>query len=439
MTFTAKATPILVLVMVALNLAVTASAQATVEGPFYAVTEERLLSGETREVTDTAKSSFKLEAKSGIVISCTGTKSASGAVLDGSSGANPGTSTQTIDYTGCTVTGNGSSCKVEGEKIVTTSLKTTLGYATESREPPILEIVEPVSGTTIAEPKFGGTCTFASTKITGSAIGEAVSPEEETTDKELKFSKTSKKIWKESGGTLTSKTAGLEAFGTTATEEATEEVDTKQAVPILWNFSASLCNTAPAEGTVTCKALTYFGNGEEFKGQLSGEFKITDGANTIACTESTLKLISGENPKSPNVPAKVEAMTFGGCKLGAKACTLVAPKPGVMFPWEGSFNWIKIGTTGINGFLTMRTFSIKATCEGEFCVYEGAGLSKSVAAGIFNANDTNKPIATEQAVLQFKASLVNAVEGMCSGKGEVVGDYSLTPKEAGKKLYVAKQ
>jgi hypothetical protein len=415
----------------------TAVAQAH-EGPFYEVGEERLEEGATAEATEAAKTSLKLEAKSGQVITCTGAHFAGGATLDGSSGDNAGTSKETIEYTGCTVTGNGSGCKVEGEKITTNALKTTLGYSSEGREAPVLELLEPASGKVIAEPKFGGEkCTAKSTKVSGTVIGELPSTEFEGTEEELQVTKTERTTWTESGGKLTSTKGALEAFGTSATEEAQDEIQTKAPVSVLVGNSTSMCQIPLTEFLTKCNNVGgYFPEGEEFKSKNLGDFEITKGAERLQCGESSVKFEIGENPSARSLAAEITEMTFDSCTVGILDCTMTA----VGLPWSSSIIWTKIGTTGTNGFQTFRTIRFKLNCGAEECTYTGAGLATSIPAGIFNANDTNKPVAEPngRGELEFSKAKMNA-GGVCGGVVEVFGVYNIVPDNAAKNVYVTMQ
>ena len=138
-----------------------AAAQAATEGPYYSVSGKRLPAGETREVKVTVKERFVLRTPAaGTVVTCTGTSVAPGATTYGSSGANPGTSKGVVEFSGCTVTGNGENCKVESEKIKTNTVKGILGYASPSRGGPLLVLFGPSAEGNLVTVKFTGTCTI---------------------------------------------------------------------------------------------------------------------------------------------------------------------------------------------------------------------------------------------------------------------------------------
>jgi hypothetical protein len=432
----ANTTLMAVLIAVAMFAVVTATVQAQ-EGPFYDTNEERLEEGKNLLVTETGHTNLELEDKAGQTITCTGAQVASGALVDGSSGANSGTGKEVVEYTGCGVTGNGAECKVEGNKIITTALKTTLGYGSESREEPILELLAPVSGATLAEPKFGGSCTVSSTKITGSVIGE-MKPEDESEEKEVKFTKAEKRIWTESSGKLTSALGKLEAFGSAATEETSDETDTKQPVAILTGYTTALCSARLTMFFSKCNELAYFAEGQKFTGKLVGELTISAGAQSITCTESSSEFKLGKNPSSGKLIFGISEISFAACKthLG-EVCTVTAPAAGnTAPPWEGWLIWLQSTPLGINGFLTAKPVTFKSKCGLLECSFVATGIGKSMAAGFFNANDTNKPAVSELAELQFKAEMTSGIG--CSGKVELQAVYGLTPVVLVENLYLAR-
>jgi hypothetical protein len=134
--------------IVALTLCAVASTVAHAnegEGPDYAVEGERLEEGETLKVQATTKGSFTLTAGTD-AITCKGMGFNSGATIDGSTGPNASKSNELVEYTKCSVTGNGSGCAVEGEKITTAPVASTLGFGNSSKSGPILLLLEPETG-----------------------------------------------------------------------------------------------------------------------------------------------------------------------------------------------------------------------------------------------------------------------------------------------------
>jgi hypothetical protein len=427
-----SATKVAFVAMLAVAIAsiiLTATAQAA-EGPFYQPSGLRLEEKETLEEQEVAKSSFKVEYTGG-TITCTSAPFAAGATLNGSSGANASTSTETIEFSGCTVTGNGSECKVEGEKIKTASLKSTLGYANEKRELPLLEIIEPVSGKAIAEVKFSGKCTVSATKVTGAVVGEVVKPEEEGTEKELKITKAARTIWTESGGKLTSTKPTLEVLGLAATEEETDELQTKDAPmtlgPVIDTFPSSLCESEPMGSK--CHAGTYWAEGTKFKLESISELEISKTGKVIKCETSDGEFTLGKNPEEGALSIKVTSLTFGGCKLnGTTACTLTVPAAGELEPpWTGALEWTTSASVGPNGSLRIGTLSIKASCgaEGE-CSYSGNRPNKTLGGYLYNPGVSNKPVPlypwSEVKFQTWSAAGVN-----CSGFVDLAVVYAVIP------------
>jgi len=218
----------------ALSAVAATAAQALPEGPFYKVEGNRLLATETKELKAKAASSFTLEAASiGVAVTCTSLKLKPGATIVGSTGENAGTSEEVIEFSGCTVTGNGEGCKVENEAVTTSTVEDALGYSSSSRSGPLLVSFHPKTGKVFVELKFvGAKCILPSTKVEGTVVGEAFASgkqvevtknEVELTSSEIKFGKASKTVFVESGGVLTSTKAKLTSFGIGATLEGTSQ------------------------------------------------------------------------------------------------------------------------------------------------------------------------------------------------------------------------
>jgi hypothetical protein len=219
-----------VVVLVVLLGVLTPAAEA-VEAPFFSVADLQLLEGEHQELLLAAEGNQVLENKtSKITITCTKIATVKGALILGSLVGLPSTGEGELVYSGCTVTGNGSSCKVEGEKITTSNLKDELAY--EKKEEPLLlgnkfiDFFSPASGNTFATVKFTGTCTFSSTTVGGSlsagiknSLKESAGFEENESEEEEGFFETSsKEACKVAGGKFTEcKKPSLTAFGTETT------------------------------------------------------------------------------------------------------------------------------------------------------------------------------------------------------------------------------
>ncbi len=431
-------TIVVTMLAVGVGMALAAGAARASEGPYFQVDESRLEEGGTEEVKETAKSSLQIEATSGQLLTCTGTKLAAGALLDGSTGPNSSTAEETIEYTGCTVSGNGSGCKVEGEKITTSKLRATLGYSKENREGLIMELLKPASGTVIAEPKFSGSCTVSSTQIKGLEVGEFAGYEEESTEHELKFTKAAQKIWTESSETLTSSETSLEMFKSSSKQAAVEQVVEPARVAMFYLTGSSACNAPLTMFLTKCNNGAYFPANETFEIKNLTNFEIVAGAQKIICTESDGKFKLGTNPNLTGVKLKIEEWDNTSCETaGAEPCILLSGTVTAL-PWNGSMIWTKIGTIGTNGFMTFSTVSITAFCGGAECTYEGGNVSKSMGGGIFNANDTNKPAVSAQAELQFDKAPMKGI-GPCAGNVAASAIYEIVPKEAGKKLYLTMQ
>ncbi len=225
-----KGSPKLAFAMaLALTALAASSAQATV-GPFFKVEGNTLKAGETREALVTVKETFVLEAKTtGQVITCQGV-TYSGPSFEVLSSKVTHLRASALEFSSCTVTGNGTKCAVQSGKITTTPVVGTAGYANSNRTGQILGLIEPQTGKSFGEIKFvpeaGGSCTFSSTPASGTMIGEAFvagkkvgvgENEIETIKGELHYTKSSKSIWIENGITVKETKGRLEAFGVAVT------------------------------------------------------------------------------------------------------------------------------------------------------------------------------------------------------------------------------
>ncbi len=217
---------------VALVASVVASAAAHASvGPFFKVEGKTLKTGETREAAVTVKETFLLEAKAtGQVITCLGVTYA-GPSFEVLASKVTHLRASAIEFSSCTVVGNGTKCAVTSGKITTVPVVATLGYGASNKTGAILGLVQPQTGKSFGELKFtpeaGGECKALTTPTTGTLIGEAFSAghtvkagenEVETLKGEIHYTKGAKTIWIETGGGSVKETkAKLEAFGITAT------------------------------------------------------------------------------------------------------------------------------------------------------------------------------------------------------------------------------
>jgi hypothetical protein len=228
-----KGTLVAALAVLALSAVVATAAQAATEGPYFKVAGTRLLSGKTKEVKLVAGHPVEFTVQALYMrIVCYGAKLKAGATIDGSTGANAGTSKETIEYSECQ---GGASyetgqCEPEGGKITTSPLVGTLGYSSSTKTGPVLVKYHAETGSTFATIKFvGARCAMSSTPVTGTQVAsvyagrspiEVGSNEVEAAKAEVWFSATEKTIWTESEKVLTSTRGGLVASGFAFSEEA---------------------------------------------------------------------------------------------------------------------------------------------------------------------------------------------------------------------------
>jgi hypothetical protein len=167
------------------------------EAPFWSTAGARLGAGATHFIT--AKiykegekgNELKLETPSvGVVVSCTGVNLPfeTGVIIGSEGGGAPGTNNEVVHFTGCTVTGNGEKCAVEGKEITTKPLRSELVANVESRTIGKKLLVEfaPFEGSTFATLKFkaetGGKCTFTETPVEGSTAAEVLNEKEKAVE-----------------------------------------------------------------------------------------------------------------------------------------------------------------------------------------------------------------------------------------------------------------
>jgi hypothetical protein len=217
----------LLLVVLVFSAIAASSAQAATEGPFYKVSGARLASGSTKAMTLKRKENMTM-SWSGVVFTCTGVSGLSGTKIAGSSGANSATSEATLAFTGCTVNGAGNGCVVENEKITTSLLKGTLGYATSTRTGKLEMLLKAASGSTFMNVHFheqtGGECRFPSGLTVegkavvyvhnGSSVAEVGVNEVQAKTNEIEFKPNyGTKIWTESAGVLSEAQSNLTSAG----------------------------------------------------------------------------------------------------------------------------------------------------------------------------------------------------------------------------------
>ena len=189
--------------------AVAATAAQAIEAPFYKTCKEvtegtgkyetaecmpegtpkdferfRLAAGEEKEVKGKQVTGTSYVLKAGTVtITCTAQKLKPGAKIIGSAVGEPGTSKETIEFSGCTVAGNGTGCNVaHGGTITTEPVKDELVYLSKETEKAkfiaeyIGTLFVPVTLTKFVKVEFEPKppCEVLSTEVTGAVVAEDV-------------------------------------------------------------------------------------------------------------------------------------------------------------------------------------------------------------------------------------------------------------------------
>jgi len=158
------------LAVLALSAMVASAAQA-VTAPDWTIGGTRLVAGKTHNLAARIKTEFILKTPAeGSEIICTGLAITSGVLL-GSNAGEPGTDNEITDFTGCSVTGLGGNCKVEGGAITTKPLKSELVEDATGKK--LETLFEPAKGVEFVKVKFEGSeCKTKETAVTGQVVAE---------------------------------------------------------------------------------------------------------------------------------------------------------------------------------------------------------------------------------------------------------------------------
>jgi hypothetical protein len=157
---------------------VAASAAQAIEAPYFQKESSggvvsRLKLNETRNFKSANVGSYILTSGL-IVISCTSETTNNSGVLLGSEKGEPGTNNETVEFKGCSVTGNGSGActgaKSVGEPIITKPLKTELVYGVETKK--TYTLFSPASGAEFVKLTFPAGCTHTETAVSGKVAAE---------------------------------------------------------------------------------------------------------------------------------------------------------------------------------------------------------------------------------------------------------------------------
>jgi hypothetical protein len=398
----------IVAVLAVSALVATTAQAAETEGPYYRVEGTRLASGHALAIEAKALKPMVMKV-SGITIECT-KLAISNAKIKGSSGKNGGTSEEALKFTGCTVTGNGSSCKVESEAITTEPLKNELVFEEPSRVGELSVLFVPTSGETFATLKFSGTCISTTFTVTGSFVGlllekptgaspVKVGKEIETTGLAITFlPKETIKAYLLEEGALTEHTDGLSVLGEAFTQDGEWEIK-------LANGKKSGAYAAPpaqvepgtegpyyrVEGTrleadktlaITAKALK--------------AFKLTSGAIVIQCAKLGVSSAYIVGSTGKNGGTSVETLKFTecsvtgngtACEVENKAITTVPVKNELVFEETGRVGELGVLFVPLEGE-TFVTIKFTGTCTAKTFSLTGSfvGLLLEVSTGASPVN-----------------------------------------------------
>jgi hypothetical protein len=217
-----------------------ASSASAVEDPFYKLEGARLKAKETRELgLKGAGGTLRITVTTvSITVICTSVTVTAGSTIDGSDAGAPGTDSGQLEYTGCTVSGNGAGCAIPGKVIKTNALKGELVLSTEGvteGTTKIYDLFKPVTGALFATLKFeGAECKFKETAVEGSvdvevlnskkeAVGTGKNEKEETNGFAVVLPNGTKDCKLKEGKLDKCVTSSLKAFGVAAALEGTYE------------------------------------------------------------------------------------------------------------------------------------------------------------------------------------------------------------------------
>jgi hypothetical protein len=167
--------------VLAFGAVMAATAEAATEGPFFKVAGKRLEAGLTQEIQVDAKepTETRFVTEFGdITVKCSSEKFAPGAKIVGTASGTPEYSEVTITYSGCTVTGDGTSCDVT--ELKTVPLTGTLAYSAAGRTGDIVVVYTPTGKKRTSRfatvTLSGSGCTIkGEEQFTGSSVGYAKS------------------------------------------------------------------------------------------------------------------------------------------------------------------------------------------------------------------------------------------------------------------------
>jgi hypothetical protein len=213
-------------VLAALALSAVAAAQASAIEFIYKVNGAKLEAGKEKELVSKAKGNQVLKTTVlGVAteITCTGVSTAGAKII----GGKPGTSTETVKYSGCTVN-KPSGCKVKEGTITTNPLKNEVVEGVGASAGKALVLFKPVSGETFAEPKLEGGFLCPSLAVKGSVLAEPLPQKSEVAVGALKFEPAESKKFKNSKGEELAAGLKVGSSAATVTGEDETELSTKE-------------------------------------------------------------------------------------------------------------------------------------------------------------------------------------------------------------------
>jgi hypothetical protein len=297
----------ILLALFAVGAVATSTAQAE-EAPSWTVNGTRLGAGQTHFITVAANTTSELTVEgSGVKVKCTKVSTPfEGAVLLGSSAGEPGTNNEKLEFSGCTVEGNGAKCSLAKESFATNPLRSEL-VEDGKKENQLVEF-KPVSGTAWATLKFEGKeCKVSETKVSGSAAAEVLT----TGEKPIKVSEriaSEKWLFR-----FPSKAIGsvfLIKAGVGKEEKITLEAFAEKAT-LASTMSIALAGVTEGKLFSADEVAFDTEKGWHAEAKGGGEFDITSNSK-VTCEKETFE---GASPTSGFSTTSDMAPAYGGCKF----------------------------------------------------------------------------------------------------------------------------
>ena len=396
--------------------AVPAQAYTHTAGPVWTINGAKLGAGESHEVLSASSSGEYTMSTGGtrpITVTCKNQAVENASITGGV----PSTIKATLKLSECSVTGNGTGCKVK-EPLVTKPLTGQIGYATKERTGKILTRFEGSKGE-LFEVRFeGAPCTVHARDGEGSVIAEIssggkseeVGKETSATIDQLRFPTTPiTALWVEnSAGELKEETAKL----TEGYIAGTSELELSKLPE--WGVAAKHAVEGPFWVTKGAK-LNSGESREVLSASSSGEYSISVGPvshydYTVTCKKQKIE----EASIAGGIPSTIKAtFSFSECAVKGNGSGCTVPEPLLTFPLTGQLGYATNEGTGkilarfegSGGKFINAKFG--GVCTSQDLDSEGALVAEIVSEG--KAAEVEKPHEAKVQQLRFPETPIETV------------------------------